>query len=171
MVDLLPGVNVLSLRSRGGCVVPENVVAVNGSSPICYSFGVRDIGVTSLDDERLSGEWYAAEEDKWGSFRFMGVNASINVINYNDLPEEVTLQFLAWGYNGREDIEVYVNDGYVGLFHVVVNHTEDLKLTLLPGENNILFHSINDCDIPSKVDDYSRDTRCISFGFRKFKVI
>ncbi|MFH0860917.1 MAG: glycosyltransferase family 39 protein [Candidatus Altiarchaeota archaeon] len=47
---------------------------------------------------------------------------------------------------------------------------ESVYVTLLPGENTIMFHSLDGCTVPIHVID-STDVRCLSFEFRNISVI
>ncbi|MBU0761794.1 MAG: hypothetical protein KKD39_02110 [Candidatus Altiarchaeota archaeon] len=170
IVDLNPGENILTLSPRDACSNHEGT-PVTDTPPTCYSFAVRNIEIIPVDDPSFDKGWYPREEDEFGYFTYMGSNASLKFMVDSTSSKQTTLTYLAWGYNGRDELEIYLNNKSLGMFKVLNNNTETLKLQVSPGVNTILFHSTTNCDIPQNVENNSLDTRCLSFAFREINLM
>ncbi|MBD3388188.1 MAG: hypothetical protein GF416_03835 [Candidatus Altiarchaeales archaeon] len=168
LIKLKPGTNKFTLRSTSGCDNPPEVMA-NGKTMICYSFGFSNISFKRQDNPLFRENWYMEEEDEHGTFKFMSQNATLNM--RSTAGEAVELAFTSFSFHKKRELHVYVNGEDIGTIEndgggYSMNR---FKAHLTEGDNEILFHSVPGCDIPSEVGEWD-DTRCLSFGFRDIKI-
>jgi hypothetical protein len=170
LLSLMPGENIMTLSSDGGCRNPKDVQAT-GKSRICYSFGIRNLEFIPSKSGIYESGWYQTENDTDGDLIFMDEISELTVINKEENPKKAKLSYSVWSFSGEKGLETYVNNRSVDIF---INSGKtvyrSLDLILPPGRNSIEFRSLNGCDNPTKLGIWDRDTRCISFGFRGIEI-
>ena len=167
LVQLMPGPNRLLFKSLDGCDNPPEIMAEN-KTVICYGAGVREINVIPQNLSYFDSNWYAFEEDRYGSFIFMSQNATLKPTFPNKKPVTVNLSFTVFPFYRQRSIETYYNGELVSNVSIGSGAVEDIvvPLQIKSEDNQVIFHSSNGCEIPSEVGEWNRDVRCLSFGFR-----
>lgn len=110
------------------------------------------------------------------SYRFMSQDAVITVNNSGASAEKAKLSLTGWSFYKPRMLEIYSNNKLLATYNF--SQQSALKefitptIDLNPGENKIVLHSREGCDISGDVlKEYKDDKRCISFAFSKMEVI
>jgi 4-amino-4-deoxy-L-arabinose transferase-like glycosyltransferase len=156
------GENVLTLYSVDGC---------DNYNASCLSFGIRDFKLFDSEEltktnEILFGKgWYNVYKNETftDTFRWMSQNGTISI--FSKERGDFILNMSVLPYNKTRNMELYMNGRFVYSFNV--SHIEK-KVTLNSGENTLILHSKEDCDI-YKITN-SSDSTCLSFGIGNFSL-
>ena len=117
-----------------------------------------------VTDISLYKNWYDNETFNNVTFRHMSQNATILIYNFENTPKNVKFYLNISSSIKSRTLQFFLNNELVDSFSIPNQITEVVTslLTILPGENILLFNSKEGCDMPSKIT-LSNDTRCISF--------
>ncbi|MBU3957843.1 MAG: hypothetical protein KKB25_02100, partial [Nanoarchaeota archaeon] len=169
-LQLNQGENIIKFRSREGCDVVSDVE--NKLDPRCFSFDISNLEILTANDLEnrviYENNWYSLEKNKDSSWRWMSQNGTIQVYKANNAASEIS--FNIWSFSNQRDLEVYLNNELVSIFKVPPNKEKvSVSMRLKAGENTILFHSKEGCDVPINSEN-STDFRCLSFAFADIRV-
>jgi len=114
--------------------------------------------------------WFEKEIFNGTLYRWMSDNSSLAI--YTPKEEKIKLRFGAWAFYRNRTMEVYLNNELIDKFNLMANTSKTFTTQLIElskGENIIRFHSLEGCDVPSEVNAWDNDYRCLSVCFFNVK--
>jgi hypothetical protein len=168
-----PGENTIKFYSKEGC---DRISSIdNQSDPRCISFAFRNISIENVNkiinfiNKNYDKNWYDLEIEENTSFRWMSQNATLTVFSFTKSSFKINVTLKSY-YKPRI-LQVFLNENFICRYNISQeNENIILNINLTPGKNVIKFHSIEGCDIPSKIEN-STDSRCLSFAFNDIKIV
>jgi hypothetical protein len=177
LLKLNPGENILKFHSLENCSSPSEVIGNNDKR--CLSIKIENFSIIPLDyiikerwDKTFDKNWYNKEEHE--DVRWMQQNGTISLHNFNNSLKNVKeiLIYLRAFYKNRT-VDVYLNDKLIGIYNIpsAVYGEILFQVPSLPaGENILLLHSREGCDVVHSVEKWE-DYRCLSIGIDRMYLV
>jgi hypothetical protein len=131
--------------------------------PFLYQGKIYKLNLDKLN----CNNWYYPERHKNITYKYMSQNATLSI--HVQGQGKTKLKITAWSFFKPRTLEIYLKNKIVLVKNVTEKRPETFYtklLNLAPGENVILLHSKESCDVPDKVGAWENDMRCLSFAFR-----
>lgn len=148
------------------------IIKKHVSLPVFYiiliSLGLLFFNISHLT---YNSNWHKEEIHPRDSFRWMSQNATLTL--FNPYKEHVVLDLNVWSFYKPRTLEILVNNQSIFQKEVF---KEEIILTdfmmLKPGENIVLFHSKEGCNIINEIKkEYIGDLRCLSFAISDIRLL
>jgi hypothetical protein len=112
--------------------------------------------------------WYETELSEEKFMRWSSQDGEISL--YSKRPGSGELEINMRSYYRNKTMEIWVNEKLEKNI-TIPNYwiTKNIEVDLRGGVNSIIFHSVENCDVPMKVED-SNDARSLCFAFRDLKI-
>ena len=176
--SIMRGKNRIEFSSGTPCNIPHEIE--NTSDFRCLAFEVTNIelipsefraeqfDILAKSNETLSKNWYPVEKTDEGHIVWMSQNGTIELSNDETKLKSAYLNVNVSSYHRPRNVIVFNNDKIVDYIKVeTANYTAfKIPVPLQPGLNQLKFHSIENCDIPSEIEK-NDDNRCLSLVFNK----
>ena len=135
---------------------------------VMFIFVVLMFLSTNFTNNHFGDGWYP--EEVGSSSRWMGQNATFYIFSQEGSFSRFNISVAA--YDHLRMFEFYVNDVAMGSFLVGPGSDNVItsKVSIMRGENRIVFKSPNDCTIPFAIENLS-DFRCLSFRFNNLSFV
>jgi hypothetical protein len=163
-IQFRKGENIVFFATQKDCEVPLKI-----NDTRCLNFKLFNISLftsrdlSEKDKDLIFAEGWWLEKDKDRSFRWMGQNASIQVFNPSGEKRKMNMSFIVWSYHKPRTLYIYLNEEEIVRIKVLEKSTYNFTLELIPGLNELKFHSLEGCDVPAEIEN-EKDIRCLSFA-------
>jgi hypothetical protein len=165
------GENEIRFVSKEGCDIPS-ILGIQKGENRCVSFGFTDIRRITPNDVTKSdivfeNNWYPEEEHNKTKHRWMEQNGSTSIFNPKNENDYLKFNFSIWTFF-NQTLKMYLNGRLVATYELKSNETKQFRpplLQLKPGENIIIFNSVEGCRMPSGITELKNETRCLSADF------
>ncbi|GEM_PF-4877001 len=113
--------------------------------------------------------WYFTESYNGTDFRWAYQDARLVYSNPGNETRKVKLSFSTSSFHKPRTLDVLLNGEKVASYSVTNTWLDNEIMTpfldMKPGDNTVILHSREGCDIPYVTGDWDYDLRCISFAF------
>lgn len=176
LLRLNPGENILNFYSVDGCDKPSELGLIDDTR--CLSVKIDNFSKIPVEhiieenwDKTFDKNWYKKEEHE--NFTWMKQDGTISIYNFdNSLEAKKVLIYTRSFYKDR-NVNVYLNNELIDTYEIPNKGYGEILFSmppLLPGENSLVLHSIEGCDIVHDIEKWE-DYRCLSVGIYELYLV